>query len=321
MSRRRLITAMVCSAAVVSGVAQVAVAAPSQDPVAVGDALTIQAGVEVRNGARSAYVVSLVTTPVAVGDGVRTDESGYAEIAYLEGSRTRLDRSTEFEVVELIDDAGVSTTRTSMGVGRTWHRVESLGEGEFTVETSQATATVRGTAFAVACETSSVCSFLLAEGSIALTLADGSVVVLSGAVEVEVANGVAGPITPVTFDRFFGDPWLADNAARDTAAGFANLSPTLRASTALVTEPEATTTVPDTETSMTEAETTTSEAATTTTDALTTVPDPETSTTEAQAETTTTSEAETTTTDSSTTVPDTETSTTEPDTETTTSTT
>ena len=65
--------------------------------------------------------------PVAVGDGVRTDDTGYAEVVYVDGSLTRLDVNTEFEVVELTDDAGVSSTRTSMELGRTWHLVTTLG--------------------------------------------------------------------------------------------------------------------------------------------------------------------------------------------------
>ena len=138
----------------------------------VGDASAIEAGVEVRGGADAPFVLLEAVEPVAVGDGVRTDVTGFAEIAYLDGSRTRLDVDTEFEVVELTDDAGVSTTRTSMGVGRTWHRVESLGEGEFTVETSQATATVRGTAFVLDCVSAGNCSYVVFEGVVEVALGD-----------------------------------------------------------------------------------------------------------------------------------------------------
>ena len=162
--------------------------------------------------------------PVAVGDGVRTDATGYAEIAYLDGSRTRLDISTEFEVLELVDDAGVASTRTSMGVGRTWHRVESVGAagGGYSVETSQATATVRGTAFAIECLTPTECTYVVAEGVIELALADGSIVELVAPAAVTVTNGVAGAVVAVPFDGVFGDPWLADNGARDASAGFAD---------------------------------------------------------------------------------------------------
>jgi hypothetical protein len=80
-------------------------AAPEQDPPAVGDAAAIEAGVEVRSGAVSPYEALADVKPVAVGAGVRTDNTGYAEISYLDGSKTRLDIDTEFEVVELINGA------------------------------------------------------------------------------------------------------------------------------------------------------------------------------------------------------------------------
>ena len=48
---------------------------------------------------RRAYVPVAASQPVAVGDGVRTDATGFAEVAYGDGSRTRLDVNTEFEVV------------------------------------------------------------------------------------------------------------------------------------------------------------------------------------------------------------------------------
>jgi hypothetical protein len=148
----------ICSLALLSGGAGAALAGTDQDSSVIGDAAAILAGVEVRSGAAAPYEALTTVAPVAVGDGVRTDSTGYAEISYFDGSRTRLDIDTEFEVVELVDEAGVASTRTSMGIGRTWNRVESLGEGEFTVETSQATATVRGTAFVPDCDTATRCT-------------------------------------------------------------------------------------------------------------------------------------------------------------------
>src|SRR5262245_14865930 len=220
MSRWRLVTtaivgsmrtppraaiAGIVSLALVSGGAHAALAAPEQNPHVVGDASAIEAGVEVRSGV-APYEALAAVKPVAVGDGVRTDNTGYAEISYLDGSKTRLDIDTEFEVVELIDDAGVASTRTSMGVGRTWNRVESLGEGEFTVETSQATATVRGTAFVLDCDTPTHCTYLVVEGVVQLTLPDGSVVLVVGPAKVDVVEGVAGPVTPVSLEEVLADP-------------------------------------------------------------------------------------------------------------------
>ncbi len=218
----------VCAAAalslVVAGTGRSAPSIAGSVPVPVADAVVIDPGVEVRAGAAGTYSAVQTSTHVAEGDGVRTDATGFAEIAYLDGSRTRLDVNTEFDVVALVDDAGVSSTRTSMGIGRTWHRVESLGEagGGFSVETSQATATVTGTAFAIECVSDAECSYGVIEGSLELTLPDGTVIDLAAPSVVNVVNGVADVVTPVPYDGVFGDPWLVDNAVRDVAAGFAD---------------------------------------------------------------------------------------------------
>jgi hypothetical protein len=305
-----------CALAFACGGANVALAAAEADPAVVGDAATIEAGVEVRAGAVSPYEALAAVKPVAVGDGVRTDNTGYAEISYLDGSKTRLDIDTEFEVVELVNEAGVSSTRTSMDVGRTWNRVESLGEGEFTVETSQATATVRGTAFVLDCDTLTRCTYLVVEGVVELTLADGTVVVIVGPAQVEVVDGVAGPVTPVSLADVLGDPWLADNIVRDIAAGFADL----RTSTAAATTAGPTTTTELTTTTTTTDATTATEL-TTTTDATTVPETTPTTTTETDKTTTTTEPEKTTTTETPTTTSTTSTTTTEPATTTTSSTT
>ena len=253
--------AAICSVALWSGAGS-ALASTERDPVVVGDASAIEAGVEVRGGADAPFVLLEAVEPVAVGDGVRTDFTGFAEIAYLDGSRTRLDIDTEFEVVELTDDAGVSTTRTSMGVGRTWHRVESLGEGEFTVETSQATATVRGTAFVLDCVSAGNCSYVVFEGVIEVALGNGSVIEVIGPAKVEVVGGVAGPVTPVTLAELLADPWLVANVNRDIGAGFDDLVTILGTDEAEPTTTElatTSTTTADTSTTTTEPSTSTTE--------------------------------------------------------------
>jgi hypothetical protein len=320
-SPRAAIAGIVALALLVGG-AHAAVAAPEQDSAVVGDAATIEAGVEVRIGAESPYEALADIKPVAVGDGVRTDTTGYAEITYFDGSKTRLDIDTEFEVVELVNDAGVASTRTSMGVGRTWNRVEQLGEGEFTVETSQATATVRGTAFVLDCDTVTSCTFLVVEGVVELTLADGSVVVVVGPAQVEVVDGIAGPVTPVSLEQVLADPWLADNIVRDVAAGFFDLRDVaVTTTTAVATEPGATTTEPGATT--TEPGATTTEPGATTTEpgatiSTTTLPEDTTTTTTTLPDdtttTTTTTEPEPEATTSTTTLPEdtTTTSTTQP---------
>lgn len=219
---RRLVALLVVVG--VGGVGAASTSVSATAPVPVGDATAIAPGVELRPGVSGTFAALAAPTPVAVGDALRTDATGYAEVAYGDGSRTRLDVNTTFEVLELTDNAGAATTRTAMAVGRTWHRVESAGQAgeEFSVETSQATATVIGTAFMIACPTGDSCTYLVAEGSLRLTLADGTVIDLIAPSAVNVTNGVPGPVLAVPFDAVFGDPWLADNGSRDTVAGFAD---------------------------------------------------------------------------------------------------
>lgn len=191
-------------------------------PSAVGMASPVEQGVTARLGTSTDFSTIEAATEVQVGDLVATDDTGYGQIEYPDGSLTRLDVNTEFEVVELAESAGVSTTRTKLSTGRVWNRVSDLGEeGEFSVETSVAVATVQGTAFMVDCRAPSSCVFTVLEGSIELTLSDGTTIVLvaPSSVKIDATDG-AGPIAKVPADGAFGDPWAVDNATRDVTAGF-----------------------------------------------------------------------------------------------------
>ena len=191
---------------------------------AVGDAVAIAAGVEWRAGEGGPYAPVVASQPVAVGDGVRTDATGFAEVAYSDGSRTRLDANTEFEVVAVSDDAGNPVTRTALEVGRMWNRVPTVAaaSGGFVVETSQATATVRGTALLVSCLTVESCDYSVIEGVADVTLADDTVITVTAPATLDVTNGVATGPTPLAWDGLFGDPWLVANTDRDVEAGFAD---------------------------------------------------------------------------------------------------
>lgn len=190
---------------------------------ALADVVRIEAAVDVRvSGADFTNVAD--RAPVGAGDTVRTDSSGFAEIAYHDGSLTRLDVNTEFEILELSSDPGHAVTRTRMGLGRTWNRVQDVGEGDepFSVETSVATATVRGTAFVVSCATEKACTFTVVEGEITLSLPSGKTIDLVAPAAVTVTGAKASAPTAVSFDGAFGDTWVLDNARRDTDAGFAD---------------------------------------------------------------------------------------------------
>jgi len=105
-----------------------------------------------------------------VGDTVRTDEVGRAEVRYGDDSYTRLDVSTTFTIVELTEDQGARQVEGSLDTGRTWNRTETLTEsGSFEQSGGGATAAVTGTAFAVECPTRGTCNFIAVIHSIVLT--------------------------------------------------------------------------------------------------------------------------------------------------------
>lgn len=186
-------------------------------------AVSIDAAVDV-SLAEADFVPVSDPVPVEVGDVVRTDGSGFAEVVYHDGSLTRLDINTKLVVLALADDDGGSTVRTEMGVGRTWNRVEQLAEDdEFVVETSVATATVRGTAFIIECPDDASCTFTVLEGTVELGLPDGTTVDLVAPSEVTVsADGAEGDPTPVDPEETLAsDDWLARNADLDVDEGFA----------------------------------------------------------------------------------------------------
>jgi hypothetical protein len=88
-----------------------------------------------------------------IGDKVRTGADGLARIDYTDGSLTRLDHNTTFQVRELINDSTHKSIKTSLDVGRVWNRVEKLTKQEdrFEVKTVTAVATVEGTTFVIDC--------------------------------------------------------------------------------------------------------------------------------------------------------------------------
>ena len=206
----------------------------------------IDPGVEVKKGSAD-FVAITATTEVAAGDVVRTDGTGFAEIVYPDGSITRLDVDTEFQVVSITDDAGTATTRAELESGRVWNRVQDLGsEGEFSIDTSVGVATVRGTAWVADCRdgeegdpgdpgddgtTSTTgeaggtgdeadCEFTVLEGEVEVAPTNGAPVGLTAPFTVTTNGSSTSSPTPVPFDEAFADLWLLENALRDTEAGF-----------------------------------------------------------------------------------------------------
>ncbi len=158
-----------------AGSARAASLTPAHTAQAFAALAILEDRVEVRPSGLSQWVAGEDGQGMVEGDGVRTDGEGFAELLYLDGSRTRLDGGTEFELVELDGDALAPIIRTRLDIGRTWHRVQHVtGErGAYEVETAVGTAAVRGTVFIVECDARPVCTFSVLEGIVVVTTPDG----------------------------------------------------------------------------------------------------------------------------------------------------
>ena len=109
-------------------------------------------GVEVQAKDAKAFIAAKDGQQLQQGDALKTDATGKAEIAYTDGSLTRLGESTEFRITKLTDKKGARQTQGTLTVGSTWNRAAKVSEsGEFSIKAGGATAAVEGTAFAVTC--------------------------------------------------------------------------------------------------------------------------------------------------------------------------
>lgn len=159
------------------------------------------------------------------GDVVVTDRAGVAEVAYPDGSLTRIGAGSRFELEALATNP--TRVRVSLDVGSTWHRVRDLTRsgGSFEVETEMGVAAVRGTAFAVLC-TPGRCGVAVAEGRVDVRAAAAvGTAILRPGDAVRVSRQQLGDIEPPTGDLAAA---LTENIARDRAAGLPPPDPSQR---------------------------------------------------------------------------------------------
>ena len=187
--------------------------------VAIGAATAITPGVFLQASRATDGTSFVDTEELAVGDQVITDGTGFAEIAYADGSLTRMDVGTDVTFGEM--QGGSKGTTHLLGVGRVWNRVSSkTAASAFTLDTSQVSVTATpGAAFSVQCSTDESCRFLVVAGSIDIVV-DDKVTELVAPQAVQIEGELTGDPAGVPFDGAFADPWLLDNAARDAQLGF-----------------------------------------------------------------------------------------------------
>lgn len=137
------------------------------------------------------FVEAVEGQGLAVGDSVRTDRTGFAEIGYHDGSWMRVEHEATATVQALVARGAVTKVRVSIDGGHAWNRVRTLAEPEdsYILETPVATAAVRGTAFAVRCPSAMNCAFSVVEGSVTVTPTDGDPVELEAGEVLDVTAG------------------------------------------------------------------------------------------------------------------------------------
>jgi hypothetical protein len=155
---------------------------------------------------------------LVVGDRVKTDPTGFAEIAYHDGSWQRVENNATLTVEELAESGDAATVGTSVDVGRTWNRVRELTEPEdaYELETPVATAAVRGTAFSTECPGADECTFKVVDGTVEVTPLGGQPVSLVAPATLTVRRDQP-PEEPQTVppDVLRADPWIQKNLELD----------------------------------------------------------------------------------------------------------
>lgn len=168
--------------------------------------------VRTKRGAKFAEISK--TKAVRVGNLVRTDDTGLAQVDYGDGSYTRLDHNTKFQIKKLTDDAGDRQVKTTLISGQTFNRVEKLTESEsFVQSTAGVAAAVLGTTFAVARDPDAETStFTLIEGTLTLKVRGvPTPVTLTAGQRVAVTEGFVGPVETLTPEALCTDAWICAN--------------------------------------------------------------------------------------------------------------
>ena len=155
---------------------------------------------------------------LTVGDRVRTDPTGFAELTYHDGSWMRVENSATLTIEDLVDSDSGEVVSTSIDTGDAWSRVRELSEPDdgFELDTPVASAAVRGTAFAVSCEGDTSCTFSVVEGEVLVTPDVGDPVTLTAGQSLTVRAGEEPPaVEEPGVEALEAEPFIAENLELD----------------------------------------------------------------------------------------------------------
>ena len=158
---------------------------------------------------------------LAVGDIVATNPDGFGEVAYFDGSVTRVAQDASFTLTALTDTEGERRVEGTLESGTSWHRVEELTgtDGAYVVNTPVAQATATGTAFTADCTAlPDSCTFTAVEGTIELAPTGGDTINLEAPSTITVTADQPPPEpTTLTDTDLTTDTWIQTNLDLDTA--------------------------------------------------------------------------------------------------------
>lgn len=202
-------------------------ASPAQSPARLD---VLAAAVELKSPGETEFRSVAASTDLAAGSAIRTSRTGFAEVAFGDGSLTRVGPDTTYSLKTL--EIGPDTRQIvgRLDVGRTFHRVSKVtgSESRFEVQTSNAVAAVRGTAFSVQCVKANNCEVAVTEGTVAVTGRGGvSVDVTAGRRIVIGGQGELGPLQEIPPT----DPWIELNTEASDESSASTTSPTGQSAT------------------------------------------------------------------------------------------
>jgi FecR protein. len=178
----------------------------------------LDAKVSVELSGKTSFSEVTASATLHQSDKIQTDAAGLGEVDYPDGSLTRVGPNSGFELTTLQTQTGSRKIDQTLDTGLTYSRVEKLtGSESFSVSTSNATASVRGTTFAVGCLASGVCDFASVLDPITVTTTSGgkSATVDTGQNVSVSASGELGKVTTTLPDYMAA--WIAQNQKLDAA--------------------------------------------------------------------------------------------------------
>ena len=175
---------------------------------------------ELRANATAAFAAANDGQGLSIGQTVKTNGTGFAQVNYRDGSLTRLDANAQFTLTDLTTAGQAQLVVGTLDGGRAWSNVQKAtsSDGRYEIDTSVATASVRGTKFNTDCTNpDKSCTFTVAEGTVTVTPKNGTAVDLTAGQSLTVHPDTTTTTNPTqTPDQLTQDPWIAKNTTIDT---------------------------------------------------------------------------------------------------------